>query len=293
MQRDVFVRKCGVIAGLLSAGFGLVAAAQTPVQPAAAPGPVVSNPVSAISVQSKPFPLVFDSDRKHFESDTLVTNTVFTFRLTNMSPDVVVIEKVTTSCGCTIAKLPSQPWPLKPGEDGELIINMDLRGKSGALVKGAVVHSSAGQKALQVIAKLPAPPTNNQMGNRAKNIQMALADRQAVFRGSCVACHVVPAMGKVGKPLYDAACGICHDAEHRASMVPDLTRLQHGTNAAYWKHWTENGKPGSLMPAFAEKHGGPLTAEQIESLVEYLSKSIPSIPRALPPGFGPPVSTRQ
>lgn len=272
----------------MTLGLGLEATGQTTVQPSVAPRPVIANPVRAIPAPAKPFPLVFDADRKQFESDTLATNTVFTFRLTNASPEEVIIENVKTSCGCTIAKMPSQPWPLKPGEDGELVINMDLRGKSGTLIKGVVVYTTAGQKALQVIAKLPSTPTNNRMGNRAKNIQMALADRQAVFRGACVACHVIPAQGKLGKPLYDAACGICHNAEHRASMVPDLTRLQHGTNAAYWKHWTENGKPGSLMPAFAQKHGGPLTVEQIESLVDYLSKSIPATPRPLPPGFGPP-----
>lgn len=239
------------------------------------------------ATQLNRFPLVFDSVQKLFESTKPATNHVFSFRLTNASPAEVVINKVTTSCGCTIARVPELPWRLDPNEDGEFEVEMDFRNKYGQLIKSVVVHTSKGAKALQVVAKLPPRPTNNRMGNRAKNIQTALADRQAVFKGSCAACHVLPAKGKMGKPLYDAACGICHDAEHRASMVPDLRKLQHGTNSAYWKHWTENGKPGSLMPAFSQKYGGPLTPEQIKSVVEYLSQSIPSSPRALPPGFGP------
>jgi hypothetical protein len=31
-----------------------------------------------------------------------------------------------------------------------------------------------------------------------------------------------------------------------------------------------------MMPAFAEDHGGPLTQDQVESLVDHLVKAIPS-----------------
>lgn len=233
------------------------------------------------------FPLVFDLEQKVFETAKPVENHTFTFAFTNASAKEVIINKVTTSCGCTVAKVQDLPWRLQRNEDGKFDVEMDFRNKYGQLIKSVLVHTSEGAKALQVIAKLPARPTASRMGNRAKNIQTALADRQAVFKGSCAACHTLPAVGKMGKPLYDAACGICHNAEHRASMVPDLTRLQHGTNSAYWKHWTENGKPGSLMPAFSRKHGGPLTPEQISSIVEYLTKTIPSSARPLPPGFAP------
>jgi hypothetical protein len=36
------------------------------------------------------------------------------------------------------------------------------------------------------------------------------------------------------------------------------------------------GLPGTVMPAFAEKQGGPLTAEQIESLAKLLNDKLPS-----------------
>jgi mono/diheme cytochrome c family protein len=288
IQRDRIFFKCGLLAGFLALLPAFVGTAQIAAKPAAAARVVVAAPA-----HSRPFPLVFDADRKKYESEKPATNTLFKFNLTNAASTEVVIQRVTTSCGCTVAKLPRLPWSLKSGENGQLIIDMDLRGRYGTQIKGVVVHTTVGAKSLQVIAKLPARPSGNRMGNRAKNIQMALANRQAVFRGSCAACHVLPTKGKLGKPLYDAACGICHNAEHRASMVPDFRKLQHGTNAAYWKHWTENGKPGTLMPAFAQKYGGPLTAKQIETLVTYLSKAIPQTLRPLPPGFVTPAPARK
>jgi mono/diheme cytochrome c family protein len=106
--------------------------------------------------------------------------------------------------------------------------------------------------------------------NRTRNQALALADHQAVFRGDCARCHAEPAKGKLGKELYVAVCGICHDAEHRADMVPVLGKSDQAHNPAYWRTWITFGKPGSLMPAFAQSLGGPLDREQIESLAAYL-----------------------
>ena len=36
------------------------------------------------------------------------------------------------------------------------------------------------------------------------NIQNALADRQAVFKGDCASCHVEKGVGKMGAELYMA-----------------------------------------------------------------------------------------
>jgi mono/diheme cytochrome c family protein len=102
-----------------------------------------------------------------------------------------------------------------------------------------------------------------------------LADRQAVFKNDCAQCHVTPTVAKMGKELYQAGCAICHDAEHRATMVPDLHVPKVPTSPAYWTQWVTEGKAGSLMPAFAQEHGGPLNKEQIASLVNYLSTDFP------------------
>jgi mono/diheme cytochrome c family protein len=84
----------------------------------------------------------------------------------------------------------------------------------------------------------------------------------------------------MGKDLYGSVCGICHEAEHQASFVPNLHKLPEPTNPAFWKNWIAHGKPGTLMPAFAQGEGGFLTDVQIESLVAYLTMAIPQHPVA-------------
>jgi len=123
-------------------------------------------------------------------------------------------------------------------------------------------------------------------------MQLALTDRQAVFKGDCAKCHVEPAVGKTGVGLYQAACAICHDSQNRASMVPDLRHLKHPTDREHWIKWTSFGRPGSLMPAFAQSEGGPLTDAQIDSLASYLDKTITERAKALaarPPAPAPPL----
>jgi len=83
----------------------------------------------------------------------------------------------------------------------------------------------------------------------------------------------------MGQELYAASCGICHDAEHRAAMVTDLHVPRSTRDIAFWQKWIMEGKPGTMMPAFAQLHGGPLTQEQIDSLTIYLYQNFPKAPQ--------------
>src|SRR3954449_242500 len=47
------------------------------------------------------------------------------FMATNISKEEVIIAGVKTSCGCTSAKLPSEPWRLAPKESGRMDITVD------------------------------------------------------------------------------------------------------------------------------------------------------------------------
>jgi mono/diheme cytochrome c family protein len=53
-------------------------------------------------------------------------------------------------------------------------------------------------------------------------------------------------------------------------MVPDLRMLPFATNRDFWKIIATHGKPGTLMPAFVQAGGGPLTDAQIDSIAAYL-----------------------
>jgi len=240
---------------------------------------VVVPPTQVISQPATELPktvIAWDSETKETTVAAGSPEARFTFSLTNISSSNIIITAVQTSCGCTVPHgLPQMPWTLVPQTNAQFDVAMNLLGKAGVVTKTVTVVTDHGNKTLLVNATIkPAPAAA--MGDRQKNQQMALADRQAVFKGDCASCHVEPAKGKSDKDLYVAACGICHDAEHRASMVPDLHALNYPTGEEIWKNWTVHGKPGTLMPAFSIPEGGPLTDDQIASLVSYLTKAIPS-----------------
>jgi mono/diheme cytochrome c family protein len=220
--------------------------------------------------------LAWDSERQEATVKFGTVETSMSFNVTNVSSEPVTVTSVRTSCGCTIPKLPPMPWTLQPDTNGTIALTMKLAGKRGKVIKTVTVSTDKGFKTLYVLANIEAPPPGVMgQSDRMRNLQIAGANRQAVFQGDCVTCHVTPALGKMGAELYDTACGVCHEAEHRASMVPDLANLQKETNADYWRTWITSSTDGKLMPAFALEHGGFLSAMQIDSLVKYLVEDFP------------------
>lgn len=225
------------------------------------------------------------------------TSAHFQFAFTNTSPQEVMVNAVRTSCGCTVAKVPRMPWPIPAGTNAAFEVTVDVRGKSGTVTKTVTVDTSAGYRYLTVRVAIPVVGGGSMASaDRARNLQVALADRQSVLKGDCAVCHVTPGVGKKGGDLYAAVCGVCHEAEHRASMVPLLRALNKPMQAEDWRRVITEGKPDSLMPAFAADHGGPLTAEQIDSLVAYLAgpfQTRPSVVHrvaAQPPGPARPAT---
>jgi cytochrome c553 len=242
--------------------------------------PVVQPPPIQLQPNVGPLPagiLAFDSESKEYTTKSGEIIAPFLFNLTNISATEVTVTYVQTSCGCTTAQLPPMPWKIPPGGIGEIPVNMNVQGKSGMVLKTVTLHTDKGQKPLMVKANITLPdPKLMSPADRERNQLLAKSDRQAIFKGDCARCHVEPVIGKVGKELYTTACGICHDAEHRATMVPDLQRLPNDTNADYWKLMVTMGKPNTLMAAFAQSQGGPLSDAQVTSLVDYLVATVPA-----------------
>jgi mono/diheme cytochrome c family protein len=213
----------------------------------------------------------------------------FTFYLTNISAAEIIISNAVASCGCTVASLPKTPWPIAPGERGDINVTMNLAGKYGMVTKEITLTTDKGVKKLAVTTDIK-PTSLPEMSetDRARNQKVALADRQAVFKGDCARCHVEPVKGKWGKELYDTACGICHEGDHRATMVPNLHTLPNPTNSDYWRNAIVHGKTNSLMPAFAASEGGILSDIQVNALVSYLTVVIPSRPAPVNQSTKPP-----
>ena len=214
-----------------------VFATTSPVVSPAAGSPVVTSPIVTIpgtgapaQATGDPNSIKWDAETKEYSSKIGDTNANFSFWLTNVSSAEVLINSVRTSCGCTVAKLPSQPWHIAPGGSGPIDVTVNLVGKYGNITKGVTVESSVGVKQLTVKVNIAggAPGAPNPMvasmndADRLKNIQQALADRQVVFKNQeCAKCHADPAKGKVeGRLVYTAVCSGCHDSHLRAAMVP-------------------------------------------------------------------------
>jgi cytochrome c oxidase cbb3-type subunit 3/ubiquinol-cytochrome c reductase cytochrome c subunit len=71
-------------------------------------------------------------------------------------------------------------------------------------------------------------------------------------------------------PLYKQNCAACHGEEGRSGLAVSLANPVYiaiaGKQAIL--NATAKGGPGALMPAFARKHGGTLTDQQVEILAE-------------------------
>ena len=254
-------------------------------RPTPIPAPVpfrIASPATVTPAVPAPPPapklLMWDSTQKEQTVLPGAPTAEFFFAVTNVSEEAVVITAITPSCGCTMAKAPPLPWRLAPHSDGRIDISVNLAGKNGRVGKTISVMSTNAPQTLYVFINIPENPAMA----RARNQQMALADPQAIFKGECASCHVDKAAGKMDKELYTAACGICHDSPTRATMVADLHNLNHPTDYAFWKQIISEGKKGTLMPAFSNTRGGPLSDVQIESLAQLLVKAFPSKPMPLP-----------
>lgn len=212
--------------------------------------------------------LSWDAMKKEVAVRAGATNGVVTYWVTNTGPNAVVIKAIKPSCGCSVAKSPDLPWRLAKGDKGRIDIESDVRGKAGfSLFKTVRVETESGLIVLNYSLVIPEAMKT---GDRNRNQLLAKADPKAIFRGTCVECHVTPAKGKRGKELYDTACGICHDAKHRATMVPDLRATKQAPNRLVWQHVIGFGKPGTLMPGFHNIQGGPLSETQVQSVLDFL-----------------------
>lgn len=243
--------------------------------------------------------LVFDATVKEYDAKLGDAQAVFQFNITNLWTNEITVDRIETSCGCTTAKMPSNPWHIPPGGHGAVDTTVNLEGKApGRLTKLITLYLSAngnfiGTRIATIKVTVPEHPRANALpelseAERKAAMLQAKADPQKIFTdASCAKCHADRARGSAtGSEIYAADCGICHDSPNRASFVPDLHALKVPTNLDYWMSIVTYGKTNTLMPAFASFKGGPLNENQVHILAEYLASSqfAAARPTAVPKG---------
>ena len=83
-----------------------------------------------------------------------------------------------------------------------------------------------------------------------------------------------------GENLWQFNCASCHGASGEGATAPALNSKQFLQSASDAQIDTliAVGIPGSQMSAFSLDHGGPMTSEQIKSVVTYIRSWEPDAP---------------
>ena len=170
-NEPMFSLKSNVLAVATAAlSLALIAGCKTSgKKPEPAPTPV-TTPTPAITNKPVPPPVVkaedsgdnmapnilaWDATRKEYHAKPGEMKAPFTFSLTNISSGAVMIYDTSTTCECTVAKLPSKPWALPSGASGTIEATIDLSNKVETVTNSVIVFTSKGNRRLNLMVFLP------------------------------------------------------------------------------------------------------------------------------------------
>jgi hypothetical protein len=146
---------------------------------------------------------------------------------------------------------------LKPGEKGDIDATVDITGKRGKIAKTIKVYTNDPATPVTVLSlKMDVIDT----------IHIGAFEAREIFSEKCKGCHVDRGRGKKGIALFIADCMMCHKQGKSASSSVKMGRKPK----AYIRDAIRNGVAQTTMPGFFTKNGGPLTEEEIESLVNVI-----------------------
>lgn len=74
-----------------------------------------------------------------------------------------------------------------------------------------------------------------------------------------------------GSQIFDANCAVCHGDQGQGRVGINLSQSFPAIDPkAFARAAIEQGVPGTAMPAWSQKHGGPLTDQEIEDVVAFV-----------------------
>jgi len=212
----------------------------------------------------------FDHRAHHFGKVTQGKIVTHQFPFSNVGNAPLVIDDVSTPCGCT-AVLPDKST-LAPGESSYIEVNYDSSARSGEVTRIITVLSN---DALEPELTLDVTATVDASMHAGFEAGIDL------FGPKCGKCHAVPNMGKMGQELYETACWFCHGTFREGNTATALTAYPKQAET-YLRHIITDGRPGTEMPGFGHAKGGPLDDAQIESLIEVLHQEPAPAPKTAP-----------
>ncbi len=170
-------------------------------------------------------------------------------------------------CGCTATLLDHRMIP--PGGSGILKITFDPAGMNGSVRKSlAVTTNAAGKNRLLLTLKASVIPVETAVEEGA---HPPIAG-QSFLLGKCAECHAAPARGRAGRELFTAICAFCHGENGGGGSAPSIREKDYLASHSNDELTTmiTYGSANPKMPGFSELMGGPLSKEQIVSLVDLL-----------------------
>ena len=223
----------------------------------------------------------FENREHHFGRVVQGKVVEYQFQFTNVGDEDLIINEVSTPCGCT-AVLPDKRV-IPPGGSSHLEVSYDSAARGGEVTRVITVLSNDSEEPellLTVVAQVDA------------SMHAAFQAGEALFGPKCGSCHVEPTRGKSGRELFEAACWFCHGTQREGKTALALPAYPEDMTP-FLKHVIGHGVPGTEMPGFADEAGGPLDPAQIESLVKFMYTEPPPPPEHEPepeeaPAIGDP-----
>lgn len=229
--------------------------------------PVPGSPVGSSIGSAKP-QIKFATEKIDLGKVEAAVEVPCSFTISNSGSAPLEISKAKSECGCTATNFKGAV--LQPGKSLKLDIIVDTTMKQGPVTKDMVVYSDDPDRP---IARLYiAMDVKNAHGT------MTMKERTKIFTSErCKSCHVDEGVGQFGKELFEADCAMCHRMQESGILsgpVIESVGYEDAAMSARARDIISHGSKNSpSMPGFLDVDGGPLSKEQIESLVAYLKKT--------------------
>jgi hypothetical protein len=200
-------------------------------------------------------------------------------RLKNVGTDTLRIYDVKTTCGCTMAIVEKGSIPPDDSTHLKIVFNSTTRMgqqdgtitiiSNDARYAAAMVHLSGNVVPISEGLTTVGAATKTIHGGRLRSPRY----RSEIFSRGCAVCHAYDGFGKRGEELFQADCAMCHAGveNHKPADVLTKANILHLSDDSL-RTIIAFGKLNSTMPAFSKERGGPLTSEDIESLMQYLRR---------------------